>query len=166
MALKLEFRGLEKDGKMWACEYLYNGKPGVKKIPSWGDENLALIKILNATNPGEIIHVTSKKNEKTGYSDWTEIQRDDGNQTRGSGGVSSAPTMVSSSGNRGNDRSFETVEERARKQVYIVRQSSLSNGIEILKSRGVPFGVVEAVSVAEELTQWVLNGSEQEDTSE
>jgi len=53
---------------------------------------------------------------------------------------------------------YETPEERAKKQVYIVKQSSLSAAIDVLKHNN-PKGTVDtqqALQVAQEFVDWVF----------
>jgi len=54
------------------------------------------------------------------------------------------------------DRAYETAEERAKKQVYIIKQSSISNAIEIAKTDGIGLSVPGVLAIAQELTDWVL----------
>lgn len=52
---------------------------------------------------------------------------------------------------------YETVEERAKKQVYIIRQSSLANAISLLAANGgKKNSVEEVISVAEQFVAFVL----------
>ena len=55
---------------------------------------------------------------------------------------------------------YETPEERAKKQVYIVRQSSITNAIEYLNDQSKKFSVSEVLDVAEQFVQFVFNGRE------
>lgn len=89
--------------------------------------------ILEEASPGQVYEVTAVKNN-AGYWDWTDA-RITTEQMGGGSQVSAAQpaaksqvTGSSSSGGRG----FETPEERAKKQVYIVRQSSLANAVATL----------------------------------
>src|SRR5690606_25981004 len=104
----------------------YQGKTETKKLMSFGPQKDAFDMMINAA-PGEEYTVTVHKNDK-GYNDWTSVTP----------GVSSEPAAARSApavparGNPAPRSTYETPEERAKKQIYIVRQSSISNAIDLL----------------------------------
>jgi hypothetical protein len=80
---------------------------------------------LQALKSGDQVEVTQVKNAK-GYLDWTAVG------PPGSGQPEAAAAPAASKANpapAGRSNTFETPEERAKKQVYIVRQSSISAAI-------------------------------------
>jgi len=98
---------------------LVSGKLESKKLMPFG-ETAAAHKALSAANAGDVFQITSVKNEKSGYWDWTQAKQQ-------------APGSVAATPPTGNVRStYETPEERAKKQVYIVKQSSLASAVQLL----------------------------------
>ncbi len=96
---------------------------------------------------GQTYSVTTEKDEK-GYWIWTEVARQDGDVTEGKAAMK--PTYTS------NRPQYESAEERANRQVLIVKQSSLSNAIALLKVDKKELDVVEVLKVADQLTKWVF----------
>lgn len=84
--------------------------------------------ILEEASPGQVYEVTAVKNN-AGYWDWIDARI----TTEQLGSTSTVSTAQASSKPQTNtSRGFETPEERAKKQVYIVRQSSLANAVATL----------------------------------
>jgi len=112
---------------------------------SYGKDLFEKIKTLEA---GQCYSVTSEKDEK-GYWMWTEVARQDGDVM---------PNQPASPKNYTSNRpQYESAEERANRQVLIVKQSSLSNAIALLKVDKKELDVVEVIKVADQLTKWVLS---------
>lgn len=111
----------------------FSGKVESKKIMSFGAGKMAFDVLANA-RPTEVYDIDSVKNDK-GYLDWTRV-------VKGNVGASDAAATASTAGSQSKGVSassattakggWETPEERKAKQVYIVRQSSLSNAIAAL----------------------------------
>lgn len=133
--------------------YRSGGKIAEKKLMSF--TNPAVFKHFEKAQKGENVDVTSVKNEKTGYWDWTAI---------GGGEASQAPSQQSSSNaatsssTRVTGSNYETKEERAVKQRYIVRQSSLSVASQVLAvgAKGSPKSS-EIISLAKEFESYVFS---------
>lgn len=120
-----------------AYKNLDDGKVSAKKVMSFGDWKNAY-EVLQSANANEQFTV---KNEKKGdYWVWTEVSK----------GVSenNATAPKSQSGNPVPRNTYETPEERARRQVLIVRQSSLSAAIDTLKTDKVVPKREEVVELA------------------
>lgn len=94
-----------------------DGKVDGKNIMSFTFKDV--YKTLSEAKLGDKFDVKAVKNDK-GYWDWTEVTSA-GKNTDPSGPKATQTT-------RSN---FETPEERARRQVYIVRQSSVSAALEL-----------------------------------
>jgi len=89
--------------------------------------------ILEEASPGQVYEVTAVKNN-AGYWDWIDA-RITTEQLGSTSTVSAAQASSKPQTNTGassGGRGFETPEERAKKQVYIVRQSSLANAVATL----------------------------------
>lgn len=112
--------------------------------------NAALKAGLQSLSPGDRFNCLMEKNDK-GFLDVKSIEKGDAEA------MPTAPKTVQTT--RSN---YETPEERANRQVMIVRQSSLANAInyyELLKMKPDPEQVLE---IAGKFEQWVLDMSDKE----
>lgn len=130
-----------------AFKRLDNGKIEGKKIMSF--TNKEVYGILAKAGNGQQYTITTEKNANTGYWDWTEVTPMSGSNTPA---ASTAPASAGFSSPKSN---YETSEERAFRQVLIVRQSSLSNAIDLLKNEKKPPALEEVLHVANIFSQWV-----------
>lgn len=130
--------------------------------------------IMSFTNPavykavqdhiGETVEVSITKNAK-GYDEWAAV-------TPVSGGTATSPAASTASGappaTRVTGSNYETPVERARRQVLIVRQSSLSNAIDYLKGTtddGAPRRVQDVLDIAQEFVDFVFDEGTAEDAA-
>ena len=104
-----------------AYKRLDTGKIEGKKIMSFTNKDV-FSTLENATN-GTQFTVDSEKNEKTTYWDWVKVSPLSGSSSSVTQGRGSSPTPKST---------YETPEERAARQVMIVRQSSLAQAVATL----------------------------------
>ena len=134
------------------------GKIESKKLMPFGAQKAAFDALANA-QAGAVFEVTVVKNEQ-GYNDWTAISQ------AVPGSVAVAPGSINNAkltaGNVTQVKStYETSEERAKKQVYIIRQSSLSSAISMLTPGAKsPLKVSEVLGIADELFSWVMQNPE------
>lgn len=126
--------------------YKRDGKTEGKKIMSFTSKDVYNA-LKDATN-GQVYTITSEKNEKSGYWDWVGASA--GNAS------TSAPKAVAA-GNAAPKSTYETAEERAKKQVYIVRQSSISAAVELLKTEKKQPTPEEVVEVARFFESYVFD---------
>lgn len=109
---------------------------------------------------GETVEVEVGQNDK-GYPDWKAVRI-----ITGTAGSPAATTGAAPAGNTGANATrvtgsnYETPAERARRQVLIVRQSSLSNAIDILKSTETEIEPDSAIILAQKLVDWVFETPE------
>lgn len=103
--------------------YRSNGKVAEKKIMSFAAPEV--YKFFSTAQKGDSTDVVSVKNEKTGYWDWTAIGTGGGDVAQQSNPAATTATRVSGS-------NYETKVERAVRQRYIIRQSSVSSAIAAL----------------------------------
>lgn len=118
-------------GSYQKLELAYKGEDGQvkgKKIMSFGAAAKAF-QVLSKAQSGEVYEITAVKNEGTGYWDWTNASK----ANSVAGGTDSRP-VAANVGTGVVKSNYETAEERARKQVYIVRQSSLATAVDFLKN--------------------------------
>lgn len=130
--------------KMMKTAYRNNGKLAEKTLMSFG-ASADVFDVLSKAKAGDTFEVTSVKNDK-GFWDWTTISSGE------------APAAAKAEGNKAPGRtSFETPEERAARQVLIVRQSSLSSAIEYFKTDPKNKPTVEQViEVADKFVDFVF----------
>jgi len=105
--------------------------------------------ILSKAQAGETFEVTEAKNDK-GYDEFVSAKKADGSQAvaaSSSGNKTASPTPRST---------YETPEERAARQVYIIRQSSLSNATAILSVGAKSLKVSDVIATAKELEDFVF----------
>ena len=126
-----------------------DGKDESRKIMSWAVPKTyeKLVAFKEFPFDANVIMV---KNDKTGYWDWIDIEvKPKGDNI---GATKPAGKVIGSN--------YETPEERARKQVYIVRQSSISSAIEMAKARepkGITKTVEEILADASTFEEFVMN---------
>jgi len=88
-----------------------------------------VFKTLATAKPTDVFDIELVKNEQSGYWDWTNVTRASGVENQVSTSGAGTRSSVQTATNKGN---WETPEERAKKQIYIIRQSSLSTAVEAL----------------------------------
>ncbi len=142
--------GVENKGKYRVAKVDYKnvetGKIDGKQIMSFTYKDV--FKAVSEAKQGDVFDVRAEKNDK-GYWDWIEIAsvgKNVGTETRKEGYSQATKTS----------RDFETSEERAKKQVYIVRQSSISAAIEFLKRTDGPVTEQDVINVAKEFEGYVF----------
>ena len=117
--------GIEKAPKGYGIavvSFNREGKPEMRKIMSFARAVVYQKLIEFKTFPFDA-NVVMVKNDKTGYWDWTDIEVQQGGTK-----VDGKPVGKVLGSN------YETPAERARRQVYIIRQSSISSAIEMAKA--------------------------------
>lgn len=145
MAITVEVLSVsvEDKGKYKMLEVAYKGNDGKvtsKKLMSFNYPEV--FKAFADAKQGNVFSVEMVKNDK-GYWDWTTATT----------GTTTSKAVSAPTGNASPKSTYETAEERANRQVFIVRQSSLSNAIEFLglNQKKVPTAqeVVEVASFFE-----------------
>ena len=106
----------------------FQGKVESKKIMSFGT-GASAFQTLSTAAGNSIWEITVVKNDK-GYNDWTGVAHSDAS-TGEAASASSTAGMISKP-NATPRSTYETPEERAQRQVLIVRQSSLSSAVATL----------------------------------
>lgn len=156
------------------------GKPGAK---GWSKAKVTYLlngeskwqNVMSFTNPqvfkdvqkfiGEEVEVEVGKNDK-GYDEWRKISLATGNSGATSVGSNTTSAQSGSTGQavatRVTGSNYETPAERARRQVLIVRQSSLSNAIDFL-SKVDGTTREEVMELAQEFVDFVFDESEFDD---
>lgn len=106
----------------------FQGKVEGKKLMPFGD-NAPAFQVLEQASSGELFDIQVVKNA-AGFNDWVTAKLSDGTAPAPSAtpayGKTAAPAAVRST--------YETPEERATKQVYIIRQSNLNSAVALLSA--------------------------------
>lgn len=144
-----------KNGKSYQTievAYKKDGKIEGKKIMSF--TNPLVFKAVQGLTPGETVFITTEKNDK-GYWQWEGITKE------GSAGTQSASSTMASGGSQATQKAsggtWETKEERAARQVMIVRQSSLTNAIATLSVGAKALKPGDVIEVAQQYESYVLS---------
>lgn len=130
-----------------AFKNLGSGKMESKKILSF--TNKEVFNVVAGAKMDDCFSVIIEKNDK-GYWEWKQIKQE-------VPGTVAASTTASNTTTRST---YETPEERAKKQVYIVRQSSISSALTFLGGATTGATVDEVLDLAEKFTAFVFNGRE------
>lgn len=131
----------------------YQGKVESKKVMSFG-AGASSFKALSDASGGSVWEITVVKNA-AGYNDWTAATPSDGSAPAA---APTGSTVVSTSKASVTPRStYETPEERAQRQILIVRQSSVSAAVASLTPGAKTAIPVETIiKVAKSLEAYVF----------
>lgn len=133
--------------------YDYQGTEKTRKIMSFSNPDV-FKKVQELV--GQTIEVATGKNE-AGYDEWKSISAP-------VQGVPTSSTSAAGTVTRVSGSNYETKDERAARQVLIVKQSSLSAAVGTL-SPGAKAALKpeEVIELAQQYTDWVFETEAQED---
>jgi len=138
-----------KNGRSYqSIEVTYKNEQGQtqsKKLMSFS--NPTVFNHIRDLTKGDALNVTTEK-DANGYWQWTGIGGDNA--------VSETKQATPATGGRVTGSNYETKEERAARQVYIIRQSSLSTAVELL---GTGSKVTYVIATAKEFEAYVFSKS-------
>ncbi len=145
-------------GSFQAAEVAYKnitfqGKIEGKKVVSFG-ATAGSFKTLTTAQSGEIYEVETTKNN-AGYLDWTSLTKA-GLSTEGQTGAAPAATINKGTASTPVRSTYETPEERAAKQVYIIRQSSLSCAVSTLSVGAKVLKPDDVIALATKYVNFVM----------
>lgn len=138
-----------KNGRSYqSIEVTYKNDQGQvanKKLMSFS--NPSVFNHIKDLSKGASLNVTTTK-DANGYWQWTGI-----------GGDETAPTSETkpATGGRVTGSNYETKEERAARQILIVRQSSLSSAVDLL---GPGKSVEDVIATAKQFEEYVFGQAE------
>jgi hypothetical protein len=133
-----------KEGK-WPkmnLEYIRDGKNATRKLVAVGETG-KVMKALQGCSPGDHVEIEMVKDGE--YWNWvglTPVAKDEAKKT-----------------SYQEKSRYETPEERALRQVYIVRQSSLTSAMKFYELRGTKFTFEDTIALADEFVNYVFNGN-------
>lgn len=140
----------------------FQGKVEGKKLTPYGAGKAAYTSLANA-QPGQFYEITIVK--ENGFNNWTAATISNGEAAGNAAATPSYPrgpaVGAAAPGPSRQASTFETPEERAKKQVYIVRQSSISSAIALL-SPGAKASLkpAEVIDTARQLEAYVFGQQE------
>ena len=146
MNLEIRVKSIEDESKgkynQLTVDYtdVGSGKEHSYKLMSFVNKDAYTL--LKSAKSGDVFDVVTNKNDK-GYWTWESV----------------SPAGSKPKTNPAPRSTYETPEERAQKQIYIVRQSSLTNAISLLGSKAK---VEQVISVARQFEQYVFGLDERE----
>ncbi len=128
----------------------FQGKIEGKSVMSFGASKNAFT-TLSTVQSGQTFEVEIVKNA-AGYNDWISLTPSDGNTP-----VAQAPVASSKAATAAPKSNYETAEERAQRQVLIVRQSSLSSAASVLTAGAkTPPSADAVITLAREFEAYVF----------
>lgn len=134
----------KRDGKLDKMVLVYrrDGKTTERKLVAIG-KTKEVIQKLQQFSKGDVVEVEM---EKVGdFWNWNDVVKVE------------APKAAEVKGNSYQRQStYETPEERAKKQVYIVKQSSITNAIAILNAGGQKYELADVLGLADQLVSYVF----------
>jgi hypothetical protein len=136
-----------KNGRSYqSIEVTYKNDQGQtqsKKLMSFS--NPTVFNHIRDLTKGDALNVTTEK-DANGYWQWTGIGGDNA--------VAETKQTTPATGGRVTGSNYETKEERAARQVFIIRQSSLSTAVELL---GTGSKVTDVIATAKEFEAYVFS---------
>lgn len=157
MQTKIEIIKVENTntGKYGKAVLTYKGTDGQIKSHSVMSFNTHVYKVMSQAQAGEVYDIEMRKDEKTGY--WAMYSA-----VKSGEGMSQNTAVPANK--QATKSTYETPEERAMRQVYIVRQSSISNALEFAKLGKMKDVSVEGIlSVAKEFEAYVFEKGDIQD---
>ena len=148
-----------KNGRQYqSVEVMYKNDQGQaqnKKLMSFA--NPSVFKAAQAWNKGDVVHVSTEK-DTNGYWQWTAVGNADSVSDKRSDDAPATQGNAAKPATRVSGSNYETSDERAARQVMIVRQSSLSNAVATLGIEGSKATANDVITLAKLYEQFVLAG--------
>ena len=132
--------------------YSFNGQNRTQKLMSFS--NPAIFAQVRKMVSGETYDVEVVKND-AGFNQWAKIVAVSGEPAPGVAASGDKPTT-----GRTNVSTYETAEERKIKQMYIIKQSSISNSLDYWKLQDAKPQFDEVLRIAQEFVDFVYGNQE------
>ena len=151
-------------GSYQALEVTYKevatSKVGSRNIMSFVQDSKKAFETLSTASNGEVFDISMVKQAgKDGKEYWVWTDARKGSAQASQGQTASAAPAASGTVSKGN---WETPEERAKKQVYIIRQSSLSTAVAALSGGKAPPTAENILALAKTFEDYVFEGLKEE----
>ena len=131
----------------------FDGKVESKKHNQYGDKSV--FEALKSASAGDEFTILRQKDDN-GYWQWVGISKGFDSAPVSNSVGSAAPKPSAAPQTAAPKSNFETPEERAKRQVYIVRQSSIGHAIELLKTDNKTPDVQDVLATAKIFEQYVF----------
>lgn len=138
--------------------YSYNGEARTQNIMSFTNPAI-FAKVQEKV--GHEVEITITKNA-AGYNEWSSL--DDIGAVPPAAPTQSAATS-SAPATRVTGSNYETPTERAAKQVYIIKQSSLGHAIELAVANKEKATTEDIIATAQTFVDWVMGNNTKQDNS-
>lgn len=144
-------------GQYKKAKVIYKNKSFQDKVEEKQIMDFTFPKVFNTIEQskfGDVLEIIRNKNDK-GYWDWTDI----GTETnppyteQGAGMINKPVANVSPKS------TYETAEERAKRQVMIVRQSSISSAVAALKLDKAALDATAIITMAKQFENYVMGNT-------
>lgn len=132
--------------------YSYNGEARTQNIMSFTNPAV-FAKVQESV--GKEMEVTITKND-AGYNQWASLEEPGSGGEQTSAATSSYTAAPNSIGVRVTGSNYETPVERAKKQVYIVKQSSISAAIALAANNKEKTSPTDVIATAQTFVDWVF----------
>lgn len=134
-----------------AVTYTYNGEARTQNIMSF--TNPAIFKAVQE-KVGQEVEIQITKNA-AGYNEWASLD-DIGSGASASSPPEGAPTKAAQPATRVTGSNYETPAERAARQVYIVKQSSISAAVALAANNKEKATPAEIIATAQTFVDYVF----------
>lgn len=134
-----------------AYKNLDTGKVDSKKVMDFASK--AAFEVLKDSKMDEFYTVTSEKNDKSGYWDWTGASASTG--SAGTGAATKENAAESAGKVSPYKNTYETPEERAQKQIYISRSHGVTEAVAFCIAKK-NYDIDEMFALAKKITAYVL----------
>lgn len=130
------------------------GQAQSKKLMSFS--NPAVFKAAQTWEKGDTVNIATEK-DANGYWQWTAIlaEGESAPAPTNQSAVTSSPKAATATRVTGSN--YETKEERAERQIMIVRQSSLANAVATLATHGSAISAEQVIALAKTYEGFVMN---------
>lgn len=136
---------VRKEGKYFKFELTYSrdGKPSNRTLVAVGDTK-PVFEVLKDSKQGEVYEIDLRKDGE--YYNWIGCTKGEALAVKGTSPVPAGTTSTSSFK---STNTYETPDERAKKQVYIARMSALAQAVSICDKDEPPEDIIEVAKVFE-----------------
>ncbi len=138
----------------------FDNKPEAKKIMPFGSKEV--FATLKEATKGDVFTILREKDD-AGYWQWVGIAAGETEIEDAPKAAAAATKPQTAAAPKSN---FETPEERAKRQILIVRQSCLANAVEFLNHNQKNYKVVEALEIAGVMYDWVFGNDQKAQQAE
>lgn len=148
-----------RNGRQYqSIEITYKGNDGRvanKKLMSFS--NPEVFRVAQTWEKGDVVNVATEKDD-AGYWQWTKILADGEAEPAPTNASAAQSSTAAKTTNRVTGSNYETKEERALRQLMIVRQSSLSNAVATLATHGSALTPEQVIQLATKYERFVMEG--------